>query len=350
MNHQVSHSKVPSSPQSEKPKTKPLNLLAPTSYWCQSKGVVNEVDFEWTIERLAFLDDVKKWEPLISSEFSESRFRLQLSVVQYNAYTYVHIDLLRSTGFEYSSRVEIAIFNDKCKQITQKTSCFSPNTPFPLEVLSIRQMELLKSGNFVNGKMTIYCKIESLRRNQQSGKTTAAEKEIRKTLIGNNDQTLILDQLGLLFSTMDLSDVTFIIDDRQFSAHKIVLAMRSPVFKAMFHHPTKEVLSSKVVVKDIDPDVFQEVLRFIYTGKTQSMDKLALGILAAADKYLLEELKIQCETHLIRQMSAENCLELLSLTTHHPAEHLKKYALDYFRRCPGKSIFEKVYYELAYVN
>ena len=112
------------------------------------------------------------------------------------------------------------------------------------------------------------------------------------------------------------------------------------MFGAMFSHPTKEVLSGKVEVKDVDPDVFQEVLRFIYTGKTQltAMDKIAPGILAAADKYLLEDLKSWCETHLIRQMSAENCLELLSLTTHHPAEHLKKYAIDYFCRYSGKSI------------
>ncbi len=107
----------------------------------------------------------------------------------------------------------------------------------------------------------------------------------------------------------------------------------------MFSHPTKEVLSGKVEVKDVDPDVFQEILRFIYTGKTQStaMNKMATGLLAAADKYLMEDLKIQCENHLIWQMSAENCLELLSLTAHHPAEHLKIYAIEYFRRYPGKS-------------
>jgi speckle-type POZ protein len=71
------------------------------------------------------------------------------------------------------------------------------------------------------------------------------------------------------------------------------------------------------------------------------MDKMAPGILAAADKYLLEGLKSWCENHLIRKMSAENCLELLSLTTHHAAEHLKKNAIEHFRRYPGKPI-EKI--------
>jgi speckle-type POZ protein len=65
------------------------------------------------------------------------------------------------------------------------------------------------------------------------------------------------------------------------------------------------------------------------------MKKMAPRLLAAADKYLLEDLKSRCETHLIRQMSAENCLELLSLAIHHPVEHLKKCAVEYFRRFPG---------------
>ncbi len=109
---------------------------------------------------------------------------------------------------------------------------------------------------------------------------------------------------------------------------------------AMFQHPTKELqlLSGEVEVEDVDPDVFPEVLRYLYTGLTRSttMDVMAPGLLAAADKYLLEHLKTRCETHLIRQMSDKNCLNLLWLTAHHPAEHLKKYAIEYFRRYPSK--------------
>ena len=54
----------------------------------------------------------------------------------------------------------------------------------------------------------------------------------------------------------------------------------------MFHHSSnKEVLSGQVKVEDIEPDVFQEILLFIYTGRTQltAMNQMALGILAAAE-------------------------------------------------------------------
>ncbi|EFX72949.1 hypothetical protein DAPPUDRAFT_253786 [Daphnia pulex] len=167
------------------------------------------------------------------------------------------------------------------------------------------------------------------------------ERDLHKSPTRDNDQDLILIQLEELFEKkkrIPLSDITFNVLGRQFAAHKTILAIRSPVFAAMFLYHTIELISGEVEVDDIDPDVFQEVLRYLYTGLTRSaaMDIMAPALLAAADKYLLGQLKTRCETHLIRQMSAKNCLDLLALTiTHHPAEHLKKYAIEYFRRYPG---------------
>ncbi len=66
------------------------------------------------------------------------------------------------------------------------------------------------------------------------------------------------------------------------------------MFSAMFQHPTKEMQTSELEVEEVNPDVFQEVLRYLYTGLTRSttMDVMAPGLFAAADKYLLEMLKI----------------------------------------------------------
>jgi speckle-type POZ protein len=138
---------------------------------------------------------------------------------------------------------------------------------------------------------------------------------------------------------MMLSDVYFDVGDREFKAHKSILALRSPVFAAMFEHPTKEKLTNRVVFEDIEPDVFQELLRFIYTGRLSlsTMNVMATEILAAANKYLLDQLKIECENHLIYRMSADNCLEILLLQDkNHPSYYLRKEAAKFFRSRPDK--------------
>ena len=52
----------------------------------------------------------------------------------------------------------------------------------------------------------------------------------------------------------------------------------------MFESQMLEGISNKVQIEDVDPDVMKEVLRFIYTGKSNSIDKMADLLLAAADK------------------------------------------------------------------
>lgn len=41
---------------------------------------------------------------------------------------------------------------------------------------------------------------------------------------------------------------------------------------------------NRVEINDVDPEVFKEMMRFIYTGKAPNLDKMADNLLAAADK------------------------------------------------------------------
>ena len=62
----------------------------------------------------------------------------------------------------------------------------------------------------------------------------------------------------------------------------------------MFAHLTSiENSSNKIEIQDVEPDVFQEVLRFIYTGRVPltAMENVAAALLAAADKYFFDQLK-----------------------------------------------------------
>jgi speckle-type POZ protein len=137
---------------------------------------------------------------------------------------------------------------------------------------------------------------------------------------------------------MQFSDVIFKVRGRDFPAHKSILSARSEVFAAMFQHPTKENLTNQIEIEDIEPDVFQELLRFIYTGRVQvdKLETMAVGLFIAADKYLLDQLKLRCQNHLLHHMSPENCVVLLTTgDLQNPTELLKE-AAKFFRRLPSQ--------------
>jgi speckle-type POZ protein len=148
------------------------------------------------------------------------------------------------------------------------------------------------------------------------------------------------NQLEGLFNEMKFSDVSFNIGGRQFPAHKSILAAKSEIFEAMFQHPKKENLTNQVQIEDIEPEVFQELLRFIYTGRLsrETMETLAVGLLIAADNYLMEDLKAKCENYLVRQMTPGNCREILS-NEHLPGSaksELKELATHFLSLNEGK--------------
>ncbi|KAF2985049.1 hypothetical protein EK904_012648 [Melospiza melodia maxima] len=107
---------------------------------------------------------------------------------------------------------------------------------------------------------------------------------------------------------------------------------RSPVFNAMFEHEMEESKKNRVEINDVDPEVFKEMMRFIYTGKAPNLEKMADNLLAAADKYALERLKVMCEEALCSNLSVENVADILILADLHSAEQLKAQAIDFINR------------------
>nr|XP_021505894.1 speckle-type POZ protein-like isoform X1 [Meriones unguiculatus] len=108
---------------------------------------------------------------------------------------------------------------------------------------------------------------------------------------------------------------------------------RSPVFNAMFEHEMEEYTKNRVEINDLDPEVFKEMMRFVYTGKAPNLDKMADDLLAAADKYALGRLKVMCEEALCSGLSVENVADTLILADLHGAEQLKAQAIDFINRC-----------------
>ena len=133
----------------------------------------------------------------------------------------------------------------------------------------------------------------------------------------------------MLLDDQKLTDVVLVVGGKEFRAHKAILAARSRVFAAMFEHNMKEKRLNKVDITDVTDQVLCEMLRFIYTGRVQNLVTMADTLLAAADKYDLERLKVMCEEALCGNLTVENAASVLILADLHNAEQLKAQTIDY---------------------
>lgn len=147
-------------------------------------------------------------------------------------------------------------------------------------------------------------------------------------------------QLGQLLETKKGTDVNFEVDGEIFAAHKLVLAARSPVFMAQLFGPMKESNTECVKVEDIEAPVFKALLHFIYWDDLPDMQELAgvnsqrtstlmaQHLLAGADRYGLERLKLLCEAKLCEDIAINNVATTLALAEQHHCFHLKSVCLD----------------------
>ncbi|KAJ6337104.1 hypothetical protein OIU76_006886 [Salix suchowensis] len=103
-----------------------------------------------------------------------------------------------------------------------------------------------------------------------------------------------------------LSDVTFLVEGKRFYAHRICLLASSDAFRAMFDGGYRERNAKDVEIPNIRWDVFELMMRFIYTGSVEINIDLAQDLLRAADQYLLDGLKRLCECTIAQDISVEN--------------------------------------------
>ncbi|KHJ40365.1 hypothetical protein D918_09557 [Trichuris suis] len=101
--------------------------------------------------------------------------------------------------------------------------------------------------------------------------------------------------------------------------------------KAAVERSPMEMLCT-LEITDFEPDVIQELVRFMYSGHCNRIDELGADLLTAADKYNLEDLKFHCEKALVRAINVRNVCELLVLADSHMAASLYRGCMDYMRK------------------
>lgn len=140
-----------------------------------------------------------------------------------------------------------------------------------------------------------------------------------------------------------LSDVTFVVEGKQFYAHRICLLASSDAFRAMFDGGYKEKNAKDVEIPNIRWNVFELMMRFIYTGNVDVSVDIAQDLLRAADQYLLEGLKRLCEYSIAQIISVENIMLMYELSEAYNATTLKQscilFILEKFDKMRNKPWF-----------
>ncbi|KAI3449636.1 hypothetical protein Pfo_006301 [Paulownia fortunei] len=113
-----------------------------------------------------------------------------------------------------------------------------------------------------------------------------------------------------------LSDVTFLVEGKRFYAHRICLLASSDAFRAMFDGGYRERDAKDIEIPNIRWDVFELMMRYIYTGSVDVNLDIAQDLLRAADQYLLEGLKRLCEYAIAQDISVENVSLMFELSRH----------------------------------
>jgi speckle-type POZ protein len=150
----------------------------------------------------------------------------------------------------------------------------------------------------------------------------------------------IVKHLGTLLDTADGTDVAFTIDGETFRAHRAVLAARSPVFRAELLGSMAEATMPHINLHDIAPATFKVMLQFMYTDSLPGDDELGLlgdaptemleHLLAAADRFALDRLKLLCAQKLWDSVSVDTVATTLACAEMYSCLELKQRCTGFF--------------------
>lgn len=147
--------------------------------------------------------------------------------------------------------------------------------------------------------------------------------------------------LKFLLETETGCDIIFRIREETFKAHKLILAARSPVFRAQFFGLVGNPNMDEVELKDIEPSIFKAMLVFIYSDRFPESEESTAGamssistnmiqhLLAAGDRFGLDRLKQLCEAKLCEEVNTETVATTLTLADQHRCGQLKAICLKF---------------------
>lgn len=177
-----------------------------------------------------------------------------------------------------------------------------PSFPTPIPLMPLKKVLDPKNGWIIDNAISLHCVLSMVTADAPQVEPACAD-------------TSLPQDLGNIFRSGDLSDVTLVVGSARLNAHSHILAARSPVFCKMFQSPMKEASTREVVVEDLDSAAMGHFLQFIYVGaldmEALATDQDALAILRVAHRYEVPSLMERCAKVISGRLAVKSVAEVL---------------------------------------
>lgn len=182
-----------------------------------------------------------------------------------------------------------------------------------------------------DGLLTVTLHVEF----QSTGNSIVFQQRQQKSMLQ------FIDQGSNLLNDATFSDFTFIVKSKTFKVHKNILANESETMRAMFTNELKESVEGQCVVDDIEPDVFHNMLEFIYAGMiSANLEDVAIDLYKAAHYYRIVKLMDICKECIHSRLTNDNSMDVYELATMYEMEDVRMDAWKIVKRLEALSDYE----------
>lgn len=205
-------------------------------------------------------------------------------------------------GLEYDSHTFYILGSDGQKMLGHKESSLVPGSSRCKFKISDKHLKSDSKGILRNGSLQFHFEVMFV-------KTPSEFLYGPKHFDSHVKTWFFLDPNDLT----SLSDFKIISGDKTFSVHKLILAMRSPVFRKMFDTGVDETQENLLDLGHIDENVVKLFVEYMYSSvlamstiKSHYDYREIMELYKLADQFQMSCLKYVCEKKLISQLSIED--------------------------------------------
>ncbi|KAJ3686364.1 hypothetical protein LUZ61_015528 [Rhynchospora tenuis] len=143
----------------------------------------------------------------------------------------------------------------------------------------------------------------------------------------------------------ETTDISFDVGGRIFRAHKVFVSAQSVFFDNFFSGH-----EDHMKVDDLTPEVFEKVLLFLYTRAVEDCNQCEdyCGLIQAAVKYGIQNLKFICEARLYRNINSLTVLRSIEVAQQFNCAKLWQGCISYVIENMDNVVFTKKYIALMH--